>query len=153
MSKVSSIHIARAPGDQLVSLQKARLVASQGIEGDHHFNKHRKTPADEVTLVAVESVNAFNHDTGRNIDPSDSRRNIVTQDVDLAALVGKRFKINDVVLEGIEACAPCAALGRRLETDAMPASEVVKALVDRGGLRAHVVTGGWIKPGSKICQT
>jgi len=152
MPEVLSIHIANAPGNELVSLQKAHLVTGKGIKGDHHFDKASKAGANEVTLVAMECVNAFNSDTGLNIEPSNTRRNIVTRGIDLATLVGKLFKIGEVVLEGVEPCAPCAALGRRLATDAMTPSEIVRALGNRGGLRAHIVSGGWIESGSKIQQ-
>lgn len=150
MSTVTSIHIAPDPGGTPVSLEKAHLVPGRGIEGDHHFTAGQTRPQNEVTLIEAEKVEAFNEETGRSIDPSETRRNIVTQGFELEGLVGKRFSIDAVVLEGMEPCDPCASLGERLKTETMPAASVVQALVDRAGLRARIVSGGWIERGSKI---
>ena len=148
--KVVAVHVAPRRGAPHIALDRATLVAGRGIEGDHHHARPSGVPASEVTLIAAETVAAFNASTGLCIEASATRRNIVTQGVDLNALIGKRFFIGDALLEGMEPCDPCATLGRRLATPAVSASSVVRALADCGGLRARVVEGGTLTPGTGI---
>ena len=148
--KVLAIHVAPQRGGSTVALDRATLVPGRGIDGDHHHARPSGDPASEVTLIEAETVAAFNTNTGLRIDASETRRNIVTRDIDLNALVGKRFCIGDALLEGIEPCDPCASLGRRLATASVPAPSIVRELADRGGLRARVVEGGTVTPGTEI---
>ena len=148
--RVLAIHVAPQRGGPTVALDQASLVPGRGIEGDHHHAEPTGDPASEVTLIEAETVSALNADTGLSIEASETRRNIVTQGVDLNALVGRRFFIGDAVLSGIEPCDPCAILGGRLATASVSASSVVRLLANRGGLRASVLEGGTISPGTEI---
>ena len=148
--RVIAIHVAPQRGAPHVALDAATLVPGRGIEGDHHHARPSGIPASEVTLIEAETVAAINENPGLRIEASETRRNIVTQGVDLNSLVGKRFSIGDALLEGIEPCDPCANLGRRLATASVAAADVVRALANRGGLRARVVEGGTLAPGTEI---
>ena len=148
--KVLAIHVAPDRGGPPVALDQAKLVPNRGIEGDHHHARPNGDPASEVTLIEAETVAAFNDNTGLRIKAAETRRNIVTEGVDLNALVGKRFTIGDTLLEGIEPCDPCASLGRRLATVSVSAPSIVRELANRGGLRARVVEGGTVTPGAQI---
>lgn len=77
------------------------------------------------------------------IEASATRRNIVTEGVDLNALVGKRFRIGDALLEGIEPCDPCANLGGRLATASVPAPSVVREISRRRKQRIQPVPNGY----------
>ena len=59
-------------------------------------------------------------------------------------LVGKRFRVGEVVLEGLRLCEPCEHLG------SLTRPGVREALLHRGGLRAQVLEGGLIKVGDPI---
>jgi MOSC domain-containing protein YiiM len=78
------------------------------------------------------------------------RRNLLTSDVDLAALVGRRFRIGDVEAEGLELCEPCATLGRLLSTQDVAPKRVIAELLHRAGLRARIVTSGVVRAGDSI---
>ena len=147
---VVSINVAPKRGGPCVTLDRGNLVAGRGIEGDHHHARPSGEPASEVTFIEAEAVEAFNAATGLGIEAADARRNIVTRGVELNPLVGKRFAVGAAVLEGLEPCDPCASLGRRLATATVSAAEVVRALADRGGLRARIREGGVIAPGDEI---
>jgi len=67
--------------------------------------------------------------------------NVETRGVDLLALVGRQFRIGEVVLRGNRACEPCRYLDR---VTGQPAKA---ALAGRGGLRATVITGGAVRVG------
>ena len=147
---VVAIHVAPVRGGPCMTLDRGTLVPGRGIEGDHHHAEPDGMPASEVTFIEEEAVAAFNTATGLEIDGSATRRNVLTTGIELNPLVGRRFAVGTAVLEGLEPCDPCATLGRRLATPSVSASEVVKALANRGGLRARVVEGGVIAPGDEI---
>ena len=148
--KVVAVHVAPRPGAPHITIDQATLVPGRGIEGDHHHDRPSGVPASEVTLIEAETVAALNASTGLSIEAWATRRNIVTEGIDLNSLVGKRFSIGNVLLEGIEPCDPCASLGRRLATPSVSAPTIVRALANRGGLRARVVDGGTLAPGAEI---
>ena len=131
-------------------LERGMVAPGRGIEGDHHHAEPSGVPASEVTFIEAETVDAFNAATGLGIDASATRRNVLTRGVELNPLVGKRFSVGTAVLEGLEPCDPCATLGKRLATASVSATDVVKALANRGGLRARVVDAGVIAPGDEI---
>ena len=78
------------------------------------------------------------------IEPGTHRRNITTRGVSLNDLVGKKFRIGEVVCKGICLCTPC----RHME--ALTTKGVMEALENRGGLRADILGGGVIKVGTMI---
>lgn len=147
---VVAIHVAPQRGGACMALERGTLVPGRGIEGDHHHAEPNGVPASEVTFIEEEAVDAFNGATGLGVGGSATRRNVLTRGVELNPLVGQRFAVGTAVLEGLEPCDPCATLGRRLATPSVSASDVVKALKNRGGLRARVVEGGVIAPGDEI---
>ncbi len=147
---IVAIHVAPRRGGPCMTLDRGTLVPGRGIEGDHHHAEPDGVPASEVTFIEEEAVDAFNAATGLDIEGSATRRNVLTTGVELNPLVGQRFAVGTALLEGLEPCDPCASLGRRLVTPSVSASDVVKALANRGGLRARVVEGGVIAPGDEI---
>ncbi|MEK7341409.1 MAG: MOSC domain-containing protein, partial [Candidatus Binatota bacterium] len=59
-------------------------------------------------------------------------------------LVGRDFKVGAVTLRGIRLCEPCAHL------ENLSRKGVQRGLIHRGGLRAHILTGGTIRLGDTI---
>ena len=74
-----------------------------------------------------------------NFSYIDFRRNIVTSGVRLNNLIGKEIQIGDVKLKGHRLCDPCKYLQDKLVQD-----NLVKKLLDRGGLRCEILAGGKI---------
>ncbi|MDA1077380.1 MAG: sulfurase, partial [Proteobacteria bacterium] len=62
----------------------------------------------------------------------------------------KRFRIGDAELEFFELCEPCATLGARLATPEVSAAAVVKAFTHCCGIRARVLKGADIAPGTIV---
>ncbi len=140
---VESIYRAPTHGEPQQSVDAAKLTIAVGLEGDRYANS-----GGVVSLIEAEAVLAFNQATGLDIEPGDVGRNIVTRGIRLNPLVGKQFKIGDVV--SMELCEPCATLGSRLESDAVNSVAVVKAFVASAGIRAIVRGTGGICPGSGV---
>ena len=146
---IESIFVASEKTSPQIEVNEVAVVAGRGIIGDHNFNKHRH-PGQNITLIEAEEIERFNESYGRSITAINTRRNIVTRSVRLNELVGKRFKIGDVMLYGVELCEPCSKLGKLLASDDMQPHEVIKAWVHKAGLRADVQTAGIIRVGMSL---
>ncbi len=78
------------------------------------------------------------------LKPHEHRRNLTNEGVLLNYLVGKQFKIGDVVLEGGRLNFPCKYLEELLN------KRLVLPLYNRSGLNCRVIKGGIIKVGDII---
>ena len=83
-----------------------------------------------ITLIEAEALEALEREHGVRLEPHESRRNIVTRGVALNELVGREFRVGEVVLRGLMLCEPC----RHLEK--LTGKQLIRGLVHRGGLRA-----------------
>lgn len=150
-AKVVEILLTKNAGETLESYPSATLVAGKGIIGDRYYadegtfsDKFKGAPGLEVTLIEQEQINSFNAATGLNFSTHDFRRNIVTQNIDLNALVDQEFYVGKVKLRGIMLCEPCAHLEKLLDT------KVVKELTHKAGLRAQIIVSGNITVSDEI---
>jgi len=146
---VVSIQIAPQAGAPMVTCEQIEAVLGKGLAGDRYFHRvgtysERAGSGRQVTLIEVEAIEALAREAGLELAAAASRRNLTTRDVPLNHLVGRRFRVGDVVLEGTRLCEPC----QHLETLTTPG--VLKALVHRAGLRADIVLGGTIRAGDPI---
>ena len=121
-----------------------KVLANQGIVGDRHFNEFND-PYNQITLIESENIDYYNIKYGLNIPYKDFRRNIITKGIKLNDLVGKRFQIGKVELEGIDLCRPCKHLSEILDQD-----NIIKEFLRRGGLRCQILTSSTIEVGDKI---
>ena len=151
---IVSIHIAAEPGGDLQPLDSAELVAGCGIRGDRHFAADGSHADSALTLIEEEQVELFNELTGLSLAPHDTRRQIVTRGVALNDLVGTRFRIGAVEVEGIELCEPCAYLAdhlkRQFSTTEVSAPKIVHGLAHRAGIRARILTNGNVRVGDRV---
>lgn len=150
--EVVAIFVGPASGEEMQAREAVRAYANEGLEGDRFRASNlpggrQENDKRQVTLVAQESLDDIAAETGLLIPAQKSRRNIVTKGVRLNELVGRQFKIGDVLFEGAEICQPCAKMGDVLGEDK---AKVVKALVHRSGLRARILTTGEIRVGDPI---
>ena len=81
---------------------------------------------------------------GIEIPAVDARRNIVTRNIDLNALMGKRFRIGGVLCQGSRLAEPCAWLQKTTPPGTL------RGLVHRGGLRADILEDGTVEQGDAI---
>jgi len=127
------------------SLHTARALRDCGLEGDRYSDAaNRKGPDYQLTLIELENIVAFTTATGLALTPDAPRRNIVTRQVRLNALVGCVFRVGEVIAEGIELCEPCSLFKRRTHAEAL------RFFVGKGGLRAKILTDGQISVGDPI---
>lgn len=121
------------------------LVAGVGIASDRyatgrgHWSTWPDPSGKTLTLVAAEVLAELGMDGG------DLRRNIVTEGVDLAALVGSTFHLGEAICQGVRVCLPCAYLEATTRSDLR-----ARLAGTRGGLRADVLTGGPVALGDTV---
>lgn len=149
--EVVSIHVAPSAEEPTRRVNEARASVGKGLEGDRYFNKtgtysNQPDPGRELTLIEIEAIEALKRDNGVELKAGEARRNIVTRGVPLNHLVGKEFKVGDVLLRGIRLCEPCSHL------EGLTQKGVLTGLVHRGGLRAQILADGIIRVGDTIQQ-
>jgi MOSC domain-containing protein YiiM len=147
--RVEVVLIGPQPQQPMQAVDSVNAIAGQGLEGDRYFRNddtppEEREPTEEVTLIEMEGIEAAGLDSGIDIRPEDMRRNIVTRGVSLDELIGKRFSVGAVELEGMEDNPPCAHLER------VSKKKVLKPMIERGGIRARIVKTGEIRPGDPI---
>jgi MOSC domain-containing protein YiiM len=143
--RLVAIYVHGAKEEDLHRVESATVRTAQGIDGDRYCRKEGAgKPDQEVTLIESEATEALARETEIKIDPSKARRNLLTSGVPLNHLVGREFRIGDVVLRGIRLCEPCDHL------QSLTVNGIKDGLHHRGGLRAEVVVGGKLCPGDKV---
>jgi len=146
---VVSIAIAPKSGEPAMNVTDVRALPGLGLEGDRYFNNARASagetlPEEQITLIEIEHVEAFNAEYGRSYSAADTRRNIATRGIPLNDLEGREFRIGDVRLKGLELCEPCNYLAKITTPD------VLRGLLHKGGLRAQILSEGIIRVGDTI---
>jgi MOSC domain-containing protein YiiM len=146
--EVIGIFVAASAGAPMREIAEATAIAGAGIEGDRYRDGtgfYSPVPGPrQLTLIETETLDALLAEHGIALLPRESRRNLTTRGLRLNDLVGKRFTIGDVLCEGIRLCPPCTHL------EEITGKPVLAPLIDRGGLRADILTGGTIRRGATI---
>lgn len=122
----------------LLEVEAVECVAGRGIAGDRFFD-FKENYKGQVTFFAWETIEAFRREMALpEASPAATRRNVITEGTDLPGLVGTRFEIQGVAFEGVEECKPCHWMNGALG----PGAE--QWLKGQGGLRARILTSGWL---------
>ena len=125
--------------------QVVAALTDGGLDGDRYAHPaNRRGPDYQITLIESEHITAFSEMVDVPFTPDMPRRNIVTQGVRLNELCGRKFKVGDTTLEGIELCEACSLFAKRTHRD------VLKYFPRKGGLRARIVVGGTIQVGDVV---
>jgi len=146
--RLVGIYTAESGGKPMEPHDAVRALAGVGLEGDRYATKtgefsEREGGGREVTLIAREAIAAANA-SDVMIGEHETRRNLVTEGVDLDALIGRQFAVGEVVMVGVRDCPPCAYLEK------LTRPGVRAALQGGGGLRADIVRDGVIRVGDEI---
>ncbi len=144
MSEVFKIGITSKNNQQIKEVNSINVLANKGILGDRHFQEFND-PFNQLSLIESENIDYYNIKYGLSIPYKDFRRNIITKGIKLNDLVGKKFKIGEVKVEGIDLCRPCRHLCEVLHQD-----NIIKEFLRRGGLRCKILSSSSIEVGNKI---
>ena len=144
MSKIELINITSTSDNKTYYINQAFLEKNKGIVNDRYYN-HYKNKKEQVTLINLEEINAFNKNLEKNVDYKDFRRNIIISGIDISKYINNKIIIKDVIIKIHELCQPCNYLQNKL---GIP--NLVKMLVNRSGVRAEIVSSGFISVGDHI---
>ena len=144
MSRVFKLGITDSNNKKIKEVEKIEVLANKGIVGDRHFDEFND-PYCQLSLIESENIDYYNLKYGLNIAYVDFRRNIITKNVQLNSLVGKKIQIGNVQVEGIDLCRPCKHLSEMLDQDT-----ILKEFLRRGGLRCQILSSSNISVGDKI---
>jgi hypothetical protein len=150
MASVIEILIAPSAGAPMVSLQRVLAIPGKGLQDDRYysgtgtFSKQPQSIDSEMTLIESEMISSFAKSSGQPFDAACARRNIVTEGVDLNALLDVDFLIGGVRVRGLRLCEPCKHLA------ALGFPEVLPGLIHKAGLRVHVLSEGILSVGDAI---
>ena len=144
MGTVLKLGISRLNNKNIDEVDSIEVLANKGVIGDRHF-KEFNDPYCQLSLIESENIDYYNNKYGLNIPYINFRRNIVTKDIRLNELIGKRFKIGNVEAEGIDLCRPCRHL-----TEMLHQNNILKEFLRKGGLRCQILTSSKIIVGDEI---
>jgi MOSC domain-containing protein YiiM len=154
--QIVGIYVAPTAGAPMEARTEATVVAHEGIRGDRYAAgtgswSANSRVARDVTLIEREAVDAVRAElvaAGHDLREADTRRNLVTVGVPVQHLIGREFRIGDVLLRGVKLSEPCAYLEQLL---GLPG--VREAFVHRGGIQAEVLTDGQLHVGDRVAPT
>jgi MOSC domain-containing protein YiiM len=146
---VVEIWLAGAAAETMRRVSSAEAVPGRGLAGDRYAlggGTWARYPdlEKQVTLIDRDDVAAVAAETGSDLSPGDTRRNVVTTGIDLPSLVGRWFAVGDALLFGMKRCPPCTHLER------LTGVRLVKAMAHRGGINAAVFAGASITEGAPV---
>ena len=144
MSKVLKLGITNTNNKKISEVKSIDVVANKGVVGDRHFSDFND-PYCQLTLIESENIDYYNSKYGLNFSYLEFRRNIITRGILLNDLIGKKFLIGNVKVEGIDLCRPCRHLSETLDQD-----NIIKEFLRRGGLRCQILTSSNISVGDEI---
>lgn len=129
-----------------VEVSRVECVMGSGLRGDRFFD-HKPDYKGQVTFFAAEvwlDLCATFGLSPEMISPGVFRRNLITEGVDLNELVGRDFELQGVHFAGVSECTPCHWMDAAFH----PGAE--RALKGRGGLRARILSTGWLHSESPV---
>ena len=147
---VEGLAVAPAAEAPMQLLDTARAYAGRGLDGDRYsagagtFSPRAdRRPGYDLTLIAAEVLDELVA-AGHALDFAGTRRNVLTRGIDVNALVGRTFRIGEVLCQGRRLCEPCVHLDR------LSGPGLLRPLIHRGGVRADILTDGEIQLGAPI---
>ena len=144
MPKVFKIGITKTKNQKIQEVEQINVSAGKGIIGDRYFNEFTED-RNQLTLIESENIDYYNQKFNLKIPYLNFRRNIVTKDIKLNDLIGKKIIIGKTKIKGIDLCRPCKELQEKLGLD-----NFIKEFLRKGGLRCEILTSTNIKVGDEI---
>ena len=144
MSKVFKIGITNKNNKKINEVKSIEVLENKGVVGDRHFDEFND-PYCQLSLIESENIDFYNSKYNLNIPYVDFRRNIITKGIRLNDLIGKKFLVGNVKVEGIDLCRPCRHL-----TEILNQENILKEFLRKGGLRCQILSSSIINVGDNI---
>ncbi|MCW5548290.1 MAG: MOSC domain-containing protein [Opitutaceae bacterium] len=138
-------HGQPAGENPIVPVDRVTCRAGRGLEGDRFFD-YKPDYKGQVTFFAWEVYEAIKRELNvPELSAGAFRRNVLVSGMDLAALIGRTFRLGGVDFEGTAEAKPCYWM----EQAVAPGAEAW--LRGQGGLRAKILSDGVLVPGPVRC--
>lgn len=147
---VKELYVASSAGGPMLSVDQVE-VSERGIVGDRYgegvgrFSHGKRETIRHISLIALEAIEEANELLDCPFTAAETRRNIVTEGVDLNRLVGIMFQVGPLVLRGVELCTPC-----KVPSTLSGKPDFTTAFENCGGLRVEVLKPGILAVGDEI---
>jgi len=152
---VEAVYVAPDSGDPMRAVDAVEAVAGRGLRGDRYFreqglyDRREELPeGTDVSLIGAEALAAVAETYDLDVDPGETRRNVLTRDVPLNHLVDREFRVGEATFVGRRLCEPCSYMAGLADVD--DAEGAVEALTHRGGLNADIVESGEVAVGDVV---
>ncbi len=138
-------HHGREPDDfPTIEVPSIECVAGHGIRGDRFFD-YKDDYKGQITFFSLEVFDELRAEfKEQEFSPAAVRRNVIVHGIDLNELIGEEFETQGVRFRGTAECKPCYWMDRAIA----PGTE--KFLKGRGGLRARILTNGFLNSTAKM---
>ncbi|MAQ53280.1 MAG: MOSC domain-containing protein [Chloroflexi bacterium] len=134
-------------------VEQLNAIAGKGLEGDRYLlgtgtYSKKPEPGRQVTLIKSETLKSLKDEFDITVKPEESRRNILTQDIEINDLIGTEFCVGPVRPRAHRITQPCLYLENLLEQPGL-----YKELWDNGGISCEILSDGVIKEGDTITSS
>jgi MOSC domain-containing protein YiiM len=143
---VVSVNTSRKKGRIKTPVDRADVVAGQGISGDAHLGfAHR-----QVSLLAVEDIEAQKARLGEKatavpLGPGAFAENLTTRGIDLGALV-----VGDEIVVGDAVRLRVSQIGKECHTKCAVYRLIGDCIMPVRGIFCEVLSGGTVRPGDAL---
>ncbi len=137
---VQDIYICPKKGGPMQAVREVEAIGGFGLKGDRYAAASGSWNKGEFGKRQVTLINGIFFE-GSGFTFADSRRNIITYNVELMWLIGREFVIGSAIFRGVKYCDPCSRPSR---LSGNPRDFAV-AFSDRGGLVAEIIQDGIIR--------
>lgn len=123
------------------AMDSVDCVAGRGIRGDRFFD-YKPDYKGQITFFAWETLQMLWSELelpAAQRDPTATRRNVITEGLDLDGLIGEHFSLQGIEFYGTEECRPCYWMNGAIHPEAEA------WMRGRGGLRAKILTDGCLR--------
>ena len=144
---VAALFIAPSAGQPMERVDGVDAIAGRGLVGDRYFLEKGHwsgTDGCEVTIIAQEDIDEIERLSDIQVKNGEHRRNIVSCNLPLDALIGKRFFIGSAFFGYERPRPPCAYIQMITEPG------MAKALGRHAGICVRCIKSGAIQEGDQI---
>ena len=94
-NKLQNLYVTCNLNKDIEIINSAKLIAGKGIEGDR-FCLENNDERSQLSLIQSENIDYYNKKFNTNFSYIQFRRNLITKDIELNDLVGKKLIIGDI---------------------------------------------------------
>jgi len=134
-----AVSVSETKGVRKQNVERARLRADWGIEGDAHAGEWHR----QISLLALESIRKMQA-LGLEVTSGDFAENLTTQGIDVPRLhIGDRVAVGETELE-------ITQIGKECHTRCAIYEQAGDCVMPKEGVFARVLRGGEVRPGDTV---